>query len=228
MTTAILLYSTAYHLRQKEVITDQIVSEVQVGAKSKGFWSRLLNFLKAIIICLANNRKKIYIPRAGSKDIWIIYILFKNRCILISDGLSDCLSNIKVFRAHRLLGFTKQVEPKFHVLNLPHQGLPVYYSHDTPDIAQFSKRGRDYDYVHEYAVSNFIDIKKTKNPNAGIFCLVLVPASTIVFELLKSFPKEKILVISHSLSNGEIPDERRIILKKYEEFLEAQGCIIIR
>jgi hypothetical protein len=228
MTAAILLYSTVYHLRQKKLITDKIISEIQIGVKSNGFWPRLLNFFKAIFICLINNKQKIYIPRAGSKDIWIIYLLFKSRCILISDGLSDCLPNIKVFGIHQMFGFAKQVDPKFHVLNLPHRVLSVYHSNETTEIALFTKRGRDYDYVNDYAASNFTDIKKTINPNSGNFCLVLVPASTIVFELLKSFPKEKIFVVSHSVSYGLIPHERRIILRNYEEFLEAQGCNIIR
>lgn len=224
---SILLYSTAYHLRQKEFIFDIVSTQIQVGAKSKGFWFRLFNFVKAIIICFIKSKQKIYIPRAGSKDIWIIYKLFKRRCVLISDGLSDCLPYISISDLNRFIGFREQVDSKFHVLSLTHQKLPISYSAPMTDIAIFTKRGRDYDYVSDYASHNFIDNKKIINPSSGDFCAVLVPASTIVFELSNSFPREKILVISCSLSKGLIADKRRLILMQYEDFLNNQGYRII-
>lgn len=223
---SIFLYSTNYHYQQKKNIP-LVKHEVRVGFTDKNITFRFTAFLKSLILCFLNKKYSIYLPRAGSLDIWLLYKIFKPRIILISDGLSDSLIEIPVFNKYKIkLSFDDKVNKDFNVKNIKHKKKDIHHSNEGK-VALFTKRGRDYDYVSKHIEDNLFLIDYEINPKNGFFSEIYIPASTIAFELINSFPKEHIFVVSYRNYESYIKPERRKLLSVYEDYLSQCGFSVI-
>jgi hypothetical protein len=220
----IFLYSTNFHFQQKVKFVTTL--SFKLAFKDKYFINRSIQFLKIIFYCLIFSKKKILLPRAGSFEILLVYKLFKNRCVLYSDGISDLLDNISVnFFSLFSFSFNSKVVHDLNFLNLDYLPRNIFFS-SNKRYAVFTKRGRDYDYVSDKMNKLNLEIS-TVNPDKGDFEKIFLPVSTLIFELINNFPKDSIYIISCENYSHLISPSRFFILKKYEDFFKKMGCNFI-
>lgn len=222
----ILVYSTEYHLQQADLIIDPLVAKFRVGFKRQWLVFRVLEFINCIIqLTIRFHKCGIYIPRSAAKDNWLVYVCFKKRCTLISDGLSDFLQILPVInRGFLKVGFELSVDPHFHISSRSLRKREIYYDSQGP-VAVYNKRGRDPDYVLDYAV-NLYNENIVLNPISGKFAKVYAAPSTVLFELPDEM-KVHVKVVSH-LNCRSIDTERQKILNSYENCLLKFGYKIIK
>jgi hypothetical protein len=221
----ILVYSTDYHLRQIELIDGILAEKFRIGFKGHSLFSRLNILIKCFYKLIFQYRKNhIYIPRFASKDNWLIYIIFHRRCTLISDGITDFLPNLSIFKIGFLnLCFKMPVKSEFSVLNNKFNRRDIYYD-CANSVAIFNKRGRDPDYVMDYVIRN----KSTDvivNPSKGFFSHIYSAPSTVLFEV-PSEMKPYITIISQKHCSS-IKSKRRELLVAYEKALSDIGYRVI-
>ena len=221
----VLIYSTGYHQEQASLIDTPIDAKFRVGFKYQPLYYRAMELLSCIIqLAVRFTQSRIYIPRSSAKDNWIVYAIFKRRCILISDGLSDCLETLPVVSNRWLeLGFIDPVENLFNVTQRSFEKRQIQFSHNGP-IAIYNKRGRDPDYVSDYVYkchANQIIV----NPLIGQFSRIYAAPSTVLFELPDEVKAHVTIVSqSHCLSLDVM---RRRILASYENSLAGLGFRVI-
>jgi hypothetical protein len=221
----VLIYSTEYHLNQENLIKGTVSAKIRIGYKNQLFYFRIIE-LMSCLLQLATRYKKcnIFIPRSGTKDNWLVYYIYKKRCTLISDGLSDFLDNIPVACIGMMsLKFYNPVQSQFHLKNRSLTKRLISFKEDGP-VAIFNKRGRDTDYVSEY-VNRALTVSIVLNPLIGSFSHIYAAPSTVIFELPKIM-KSHLSIISQSHCNV-LDIKRRKILISYEKSLSSLGYKII-
>jgi hypothetical protein len=200
---------------------------IQIGHRPMGLRQRLKGFLRALFAGLVSPASHVYLPRSATKDAWLIYRLFRRRTTLVSDGISDCLDFVPVFTLGRIrLGFAERVAERFHVLSIRHPVRDIRFASGA-DIAVFTKRGRDVDYVTAAVGRLCPSSTCVVNAQSGGFSRVFMPASTLVFELAE-FRKDRLHIVACDFADNRFPEDRRVLLNAYEAFLEEQGYSVLR
>lgn len=215
----IFVYSTEYHLSQLKLVRAPVIM-FRVGYKNQSTFARLAELFKCILIISIRRGSTVYMPRSSAKDNYFIYKLFKKRAVLFSDGLSDLVRWLEVWKLGFLrFGFELEVSRDFHVLFRTHRFRPLGYKESGP-VAVFNKRGRDPDYVSAYVNAKVKD-KVVLNPAGGDFRHVYAAPSTVLFEL-DSKIKRNVSIVSQAHCDGLSAERRRLILQ-YEKVLEELG-----
>jgi hypothetical protein len=225
MLSAILIYSTKVHLDQLAIIETPIARKYEIGVKRQSICRRGIRLLSCLWgLSTTFSAAIIYIPRSGAKDNWLVYRLFRNRCILISDGLSDLLEYLPVFQAGRIkIGFGVPVDVRFHVAMRDLPKRKVMYDPEGP-VAVYNKRGRDPDYVQDFA-GRMSRGGVVVNPAFGYFSRIYSAPSTVLFELPICL-KCNIEVVSEKHCDS-LSSERRALLAAYEVALGRLGFKIV-
>lgn len=207
------------------MIDGSIEAKFRIGFKQQPFYSRVIELIRCIIqLAVRFDQSRIYIPRSNAKDNWIVFELFKRRCILISDGLSDCLETLPVVSTRWLeLGFSSSVEDKFHVTRRSFRQRQILFQPNGP-IAIYNKRGRDPDYVSDYACKCHGE-QLIVNPLMGQFSRIYAAPSTVLFELPDEI-KPYVTIVSQSHCPS-LDVMRRRILASYENSLSGLGYRVI-
>jgi hypothetical protein len=201
-----------------------LAGKFRVGFKHQLVFTRILEFLRCVFyIGIILRQCHIYIPRSATKDNFIVYLLFRRRCILISDGITDFISILPVFSTvWKDLSFRESVDPRFHLKTRSFRHRSIFFDPRGP-IAVYNKRGRDPDYISDYA--SMYHSATVLNPLVGHFSQIIAAPSTVLFELPHEMKKHVIIVSqSHCLS---LDKSRRRLLAAYESALSALDYRIV-
>ena len=221
----VLIYSTDYHLQLVKFIPAGFVAKFRIGYKGQSLLFRFASLISTIFLLSIRYRgSRIYIARFASKDNWIIYSIFRKRCTLISDGVSDFLDKLSVLEVGLFnLGFAEPVDQRFHVENIEFSTRLITHDINGP-VAIYNKRGRDLDYISDYVrhckIENFI-----VNPLTGGFSHIYTAPSTVIFEPPNEM-REHVSIVSQTHCNA-LSVKRRQLLKSYEDALLKIGYRVL-